>query len=460
MRTRYSQFSLFLLLCIAYFTPQLSRAQEIDAIDESALFGDGQGVLVDSTVASSLAPRAHDTAAQPVLLLGGDLTFQLLGAFSDKEMEDPSTISSPRMRGRSVGVLTLDARTPALDKAFAAVEAAYAADSSTTDMHLRELFLDWNLGGRVWLRAGKQVLQWGRCYFWNPSDLINVEKRAVVERAGTPEGVAGLKAHVPWGTAYNVVAFVDMGEAGRMDEMRYALKNEFLLGRFEISAGLWKKSGLAPVWAVDLSSALAGWEVAAEAAAFPAAFLQTYNMRSGLLYAEPSAAWTPQVAVSAGRSFRVGEINDRLRVQYELFYNGLGYTGNPVADTVEVEFAEPLQLDEQISIPHQGSYWRLERGTPAMWILASGNYRPYQLARWYAGTFWTFSRFVVQELTLGANGIVNLMDRSYLAAGTFSYTTLQQLTLSLTVLYAGGEAGEMNVWGDVLQGQIQASLAF
>jgi hypothetical protein len=32
------------------------------------------------------------------------------------------------------------------------------------------------MGKIVYFRAGKQVAQWGRCYLWNPTDLINVEK--------------------------------------------------------------------------------------------------------------------------------------------------------------------------------------------------------------------------------------------------------------------------------------------
>ena len=29
---------------------------------------------------------------------------------------------------------------------------------------------------KIYFRTGKQVLKWGRSYFWNPTDLINVEK--------------------------------------------------------------------------------------------------------------------------------------------------------------------------------------------------------------------------------------------------------------------------------------------
>ncbi|HVO38216.1 MAG TPA: hypothetical protein VMV03_04225, partial [Spirochaetia bacterium] len=52
------------------------------------------------------------------------------------------------------------------------------SENQTTILNIKEVFVDFNFANTVYFRAGKQVLQWGVGYFWNPTDLINVEHKS------------------------------------------------------------------------------------------------------------------------------------------------------------------------------------------------------------------------------------------------------------------------------------------
>ena len=46
--------------------------------------------------------------------------------------------------------------------------------TEAADFSLHELFLDYTLLDKLYLRAGKQTINWGVGYFFSPADVINV----------------------------------------------------------------------------------------------------------------------------------------------------------------------------------------------------------------------------------------------------------------------------------------------
>ena len=112
-------------------------------------------------------------------------------------------------------------------------------------LYLRELFMDFNFNRSIYFRIGKQVLQWGRCYFWNPTDLINVERNSFVEKIGSREGVYGARLHVPFGTIANIYSFINIQSVNRIDSISGSVKFEYLLGRSEMAlrSGEKRKAG-------------------------------------------------------------------------------------------------------------------------------------------------------------------------------------------------------------------------
>src|SRR5690606_1366445 len=258
-------------------------------------------------------------------------------------------------------------------------------------------FLDANIARRVYFRAGKQVLQWGRGYFFNPTDLINVERKAFFRRIGSREGVYGLKAHAPFGTAVNLYGFVDAQGVGRPDSLAGAVKAEFLVGRTEFAVMAWDKGGSEPVFGADVSTRVLGLDVKGEAALFREFETRSLSFAGVVpVLSTRTYAWAPRASASLGKSFRVSGIQDRLTTVAEYYYNRPGST----------ERRMPFP-DELIATPPAG----LSADLAMAALAATGFYEPNSYSRHYAALFATFNRFIRSDMTLNLNAIGNLNQR-------------------------------------------------
>lgn len=344
--------------------------------------------------------------------------------------------------------LLMDARLKGGVKAFANLEATYTRGSAETESSLRELFLDFNLDRRVYFRAGKQVLQWGRCSLWNPTDLINVEKNPFIRRIGYREGAYGLKAHMPFGAAYNLYAFADLDARDDRDPAG-ALKFEFLTGATEMAFSGWARRHRRPVLGYDISSRVGDVDVAGELSVSRRDNTVYARERGGTLYAyRKNREWTPRAALTLSRGFRVGNFNDRLTVSAETFYNANGYTRSPFRDGRLYAFTGPLAA-------------LLPAGTRGQFLVGSGLYEPNYMARHYAALFTTVTRFIVTDMTLSANYIRNLNDSSGAASAGVNYRNLQDFSAGfLATAFTGPAKGEYTWSGARLLLQLTAGIVF
>jgi len=428
------------LLVLCFTSAVILYAQ--DSINENELFGDANAVMVDSARFSQPAVSAQNTdqaaATQRGIKASGEVAASANLGYSRTALHDVfhGQATAPTLQNTTIGTLFLDARAQDDTKAFAAIEGDYLSDSSLTRAYLRELFVDFNLLQHVYIRAGKQVLQWGRCYFWNPSDLINVEHKAFVQRQGSLDGTYGLRMHIPVGTAANFYGFIDTKNATSADEVKVAAKAEVLLGTTETALSIWNRKGLDPVYSWDISSSIKRWDLAGELALFPKGFATRYQIRDDSIIATPSSAFTPRAALSLGRFFNFLDVNDRIRIQYEMYYNGLGYTKNPLEDPKSYPWNTVSQLSpEQTGLP---TTTVLQQGPKALWLFANDQIAAYSLGRYYAAFFASMSQFIVPDLTISCNGLMNATDRSYTLSTSLAYTTLQSLTLQITAVSMGG----------------------
>jgi hypothetical protein len=430
-------------LVLLFLTSYVIWAQDI--IDENALFGNPDAVVVDSAEfrnPSSTVQQIDEKnplSERGIKSSGTVATSATLGytRSSISSLTD-GTPTAPTLQNVSVGTLFLDARAEDDTKAFAAIEGQYRSDSSLTHVYLRELFVDFNLRKHIYLRAGKQVLQWGRCYFWNPSDLINIEKKAFVERQGSLDGTFGLRTHIPIGTTANFYAFIDTKDAKYADQVKGTAKAELLLGSTETAISIWGRKGLDPVYAWDISSAIHRWNIASELALFPQGFSTRYVTRNDSLITTPNKAFAPRAVVSFGRSFDVLSVQDRLQLQYELYFNGLGYAQSPLSDSQSYTWdSSKILTPEQTGF---SSTMTMNQGPKALWLYANNQISSFSLGRYYAAFFASFSRIFIPDLTLSCNGLMNVTDRSYMFSTSLGYTTLSNLTLQTTLLSLGGPA--------------------
>lgn len=420
-----------LLLAAALLLPAAAGAE--DAASELEMFGSPE--VATQAAAAPAAPEEKKS-----LGFSGEAVSVLEGVAASTHNPVNSYIT---------GNFMLDARLKNGVKAFANMEATYNPRARETVSDLREVFLDFNLKDRVYFRTGKQVLQWGRCSLWNPTDLINIEKKPFIRKIGYRDGAYGVKFHAPFGTDYNVYGFLDTGSAQEDRELGGALKFEFLAGRTEMAFSGWGRRGRSAVFGYDVSSRLGGVDVAGELAVAGRDNTRYVRDEAGTLYTYLKGDdWTTRAALNLSRGFRLGEFNDRLIVSTEFYYNQNGYTRSPFRDRAVYNYSGPLALLSAT-------------GSRRDFLIGSGLYEPNYMGRYYGALFTSVSRFIVTDMTLSANYVRNLSDDTGLLSTGVTYRNLNDFSAGCLVnAYLGRPRGEYTFSGAKMSVQLTAGVSF
>jgi hypothetical protein len=434
------------------FSISLASAAGITA-DENAMFADSAQITDSAALARNPISKESEREKKSVGLSGNILSLMQTGAGRSYFEKSPDA-KYTSFGAEAVADAALDVRLLQGFKAFADLEWSYnpaLSQSTATDSgaswRIPEIFVDANIAHRVYLRAGKQVLQWGRCYFFNPTDLVNVERKTFFQRIGAREGTYGVKAHVPFGTTWNLYGFLDTHDAQRPDSLTGAVKAEVLLGGTEMAVMIWDGGWRKPVYGVDLSTRFLDLDITGEAALYQSFHAKTLSMIGGVpLINSEQKDWVPRAAVGVGKSFRVSGIQDRLTTETEFYYNGPGTT------------ASRMGLSSLInSLPSAGSM----PSNPALNALTLGFYEPNSYSRYYAAFFATFNRFIRSDMALTFNVIGNLDQRCALISTGVAYQNLNDFSLTFYVQgFAGPEDTEYTLSEQAVQLQLLAQVVF
>lgn len=232
-------------------------------VDEADLFSDTESIVAVEKLVDETVPE--ETQKAGVSLSG---TLYDTNTYATKResyiFKNPYMAHNGTFFGNATANLLLDARYKEGIKGFANADLVYKyGDASDYDQFLRELFFDVNIGQAVYFRIGKQYLEWGN-NFWNPSDLINVEKKDFLDPDKNFEGVRGIKLHVPFGTDYNLYGFINLEDVGSLEDVAWSGKFEFLLGDTELAFSGWYKEGFDPVFGFDFSTRLLRMDIQGE----------------------------------------------------------------------------------------------------------------------------------------------------------------------------------------------------
>jgi hypothetical protein len=371
---------------------------------------------------------------------------------ANRQFFDHARLSNTSLTNFLVGSIELDSRLASGTKVFGDLEVDYvpSLDSSQKySLFLRELFMDVNVNRRAYFRMGKQVLQWGRCYFWNPTDLINVERKPFVDKIGSREGTFGAKMHVPFGTTYNVYAFLDLHSASRADSVALSVKGEYLVGGTEMALSAWGKRGRPVVLGYDISTRALGLDISGEVSVSNGAVMPMVATRDSTLFLDTvENRIVPRISAGIGRSFDFMGFHDALTVQVEAFYNDAGYWDNLFADTAHYR----IDGTPGSAAPHV---------TKSQFLLASGLYDANYHSPYYAALFMGISRFLLSDLTFSVNGIMNIRQQCGIVSGSIGYTTLGNLTVGLTVIgYIGDDNTEYTFGGQSAALRLTADVRF
>ncbi|MBV6494845.1 MAG: hypothetical protein LDLANPLL_02882 [Turneriella sp.] len=311
------------------------------------------------------------------------------------------------------------------------------SETTNADYRFTEAFVDTNIARAVYFRVGKQVLVWGRGFFWNPSDVINAELRSTTDAFQFREGTYGLRMHIPVGTFFNFYSFTGVGNSNRAEDMLQALKAELALQYGELAFGTVVGKNKVPTWIAEGSTRIATVDVRLETTFAmgdnrPRIDSQTFNALSPTTYLLRDTPVFKGV-LSVGRSFELFDVADRLGINLEYFYNGAGYKEN-IFD---------------------------KNAVLVSYFVQNGVYRPNYYGMHYLGFFMTVAKFFVNDMTLGLNGFTNLSDSTLIASQMLTYTPLFNFTLTWqNNIFTGNPRGEYTTSGMGWYTELSARVVF
>ena len=166
-----------------------------DPSDEESLFSDDGGIITDVEEDPAADP-AEDLLTGEAVVIGGRFGVSVEGNL-DIGAGGETTLSSGVADLSSR--LFLDARPTSDLRVLAKGDLGYSTASGAA-FELAELFADADVDNTVFVRVGKQTVNWGVGYFYSPANLINLER---VDPENPGEELAGpvaLRAQVPFGT--------------------------------------------------------------------------------------------------------------------------------------------------------------------------------------------------------------------------------------------------------------------
>jgi hypothetical protein len=319
------------------------------------------------------------------------------------------------------GDFLVDARLMKSYRAFLDLALGTVVGQPTPLILLKEVFVDFNFANKVYFRAGKQVLQWGVGYLWNPTDLINVQRKSFTDLTALREGVFGLRTDVVFSRAFHLYTFIDLNEVSDLTDLAVAARAEFLAGSVEFAFSGWGKYAQVPVFGFDLSAPLF-WNLSLHGEGTLSWGFPGRKMRDDGSTYSVSDELVPRASVGLSRNFDSGNIQDRIVVNTEFYYNGLGYIQNmfevlPELPTPPLPDLPPLTtfLDGDPT-KDIGPYYH------------SGDY-----GTWYGALFVTINRLFKTNLTLNLSGLGNFSDLSFITLAELDYAPVNNFTLSLTV---------------------------
>jgi hypothetical protein len=431
-------------LCII---PALLLGAEDRKSEEDELFANPETVVDPKTIEKNDLDADQNRKRVGI---SGKITS--VNSYAAERIDGPGDRFNPYI----LGALYFDARLPQNVKGFANLEAQYDASENRAEFHARELFVDFNIARTVYFRTGKQIIQWGRCYLWNPTDLLNVEKKTFMTKIGSREGTYGLKMHVPFGTVANLYGFAATQRIDDASEISGAGKIEFVIGRTEMAFSAWGKRHSHPVFGYDFSTRLVEIDIVGEVSVSRGSNSRKIKTVGNVLTADRNdSQWIPRACVDMGHAFDFNGQPDRIQVNLEFFFNGDGYHGNIFRDNNIYQFDLPIALE------YAGYGVPVPAGTKALYLSGKDLFEVNYHSRYYAALFMSLGRFINSDFTLKTNVIGNIAQRCFIASLGLAYANINDFSAGIEVYgFFGKRNTEYNYTGNAALVLLTAGIVF
>jgi hypothetical protein len=453
-----------ILSCIT-ITPAQSQ------VDENAMFADTSSMVDSAKVVNTQAAK-DDAQEKKSLGFSGEI-YAYANPSMSRDWFDGAAFSTIGFSSRIVGNGLFDARLAGGAKAFADMEASYTPAPSSVPLQtenmltsdsgarftLREFFVDANYRKLVYLRAGKQVLQWGSCSFWNPTDMVNIERKSFLQKEGHREGTYGLKVHIPYKTLFNFYSFIDANDAADLHGVAVSLKAEALFGRTEMALSAWNRAGYKPAFGLDGTTQLFNVQIAAEASLRNGSRKITLEKKgAGWDTSTIGDKWYPRIAVNLTKFFPLAGVADRLTVSGEFYYNHIGYGTNIFNDPALGRDLQGL-MTGRISSVDTNDFIKMP------WLanpdIVSNLYEMHSYSKYYAALFASISRFILDDMTFSCNAIGNLNQKSFVVSAGVDYQSLHNFVFGISLnAFLGPKNTEYTFTGNGLMVQVRTGIIF
>jgi len=443
-------FTISLIFLSAYIIIPNILFANTEPIDENNIFNDSETVISEieqqnilKVSDKKLMFSTNSALSKTEIKFSGDIQTRVSYYSKSSKSKKLPTYQNLNNYSEARADFLFDARIEDKIKTFLNLEVSYSPQTDSylqsqkianisankyyNDILIKEFFLDANISRKIYFRFGRQFLQWGRCFFWQPADLINIEHKSFDDLNKRRTGVFGLRVHIPYKTLFNYYNFIDLSNQDNTNDIAVTNKFEFLIKRSELAVSIWLKNKYKPIYTFDISSRISSYDIRAELTASKSAPNYTIDLNNNMLYKKNNYL---RAALNIGRSFNY-KLPDRITANLEFFYNRNGYTDNVF--------------------------------TPQFWAI-NNTQKIYEMnyhSKYYLGFFSSFNRFIIENCNLNFNALTNLNDKSYNLATGVNYSPYYNFKFDFyTYLYAGGVNKEYTLSGNRLSFDLRATLSF
>ncbi|TFG84565.1 MAG: hypothetical protein E4H20_02805 [Spirochaetales bacterium] len=432
-----------------------TAAQDLSAFNEDDLFGSDETIVetVDEGTASDAVSSLMVTKS---VRIGGSFsgsatsTWKWNNPWSGFDPIDPDSYG---LEPTLSGALFFDARPSESARFYGSVKSSWPFETTETfltsaewvtgppdyvsttsntitapNAEVFELFSDFSWNDSLYLRFGKQTINWGVGYFFSPANVMNLQVIDPMDPTAQLEGPVSLRAHysIP-GTQNNLWAYAVFDSATmKPEDTAVAARAEFVLGGWEAGLGTWYKNDSPLRGIMTLSGSVRDVSLFGEAylaRGSDKTWVTTVTDEEATNFIETTTdATSPFFKGTTGFMWTQSDWNLTLAGQY--YYDGEGYANDDrEARIAEAHTAEPVIIS---SLGSDAAFSGFLKGL----ILGSG--------RHYAAFSLSKSELFVDDLSVSLFVIGNLSDFSGYAKPTVSYTLFDGLSASLSVAFAFG----------------------
>jgi len=310
-----------------------------DGDDLDSLFGDDSSLVAD-VVETDLVLDELLLTNESGVVIGGNYAFSISPGWAwnlDEETNRGSISTNLQSK------LYFDARPNADIRVYGDARISYPFETVADDLgtpqdesrgfddivRINELFSDFTINDTIFIRAGKQTINWGVGYFFSPADLLNLAEIDPSDPDADLEGPVSVMINVPI-EVDNLYGYLIVPENTEdITDLAGAVKYEKVVGGTEIGIGGYYRDGQPPAGMLTVSTNIADISVFGEGVIQYGSAKEylTGSFPTPVIYENPDDRW--YVSGTVGTRFSLSSDQSDLGISFvgQYYYNGEGYSG-------------------------------------------------------------------------------------------------------------------------------------